>query len=395
MRKFITFFIFGFLFFLSIQKAEAAQLLLYPDPLEIPVGETGLLELRLDTEQEDVNAAEIVLNFPPGALVARDILLGGSVLPLIPETPFIGIDSLKIVAGAPAGFNGSGTIARIVFSAKEGISADSAAISFDDRTRIFLNDGKATPTLVTARPARAVFLSASSIDLISTTHTDQTQWHNRDTAVMKWEAREGAAYSYEVSRDPYAVPDGTSDNPVGDIQVGPLEDGIYYFSLCELAVYEGGFACRRNAQQQPDVARFRLMIDLTSPESFEVFVAKTKDVFEGDYWYAVFAPRDAMSGILKVEVAEAKGNEDPLWAEAASPYALRDQNRVSTLLVRATDLAGNIQEASVSPQPQVFPWYVPVAAAAVLLMLILLVQKMRSRGKTMHGIIHTMDEQTA
>src|SRR3989344_3989996 len=153
--------------FVWIRGADAAQLLLYPDPLEIPEGETGLLEVRLDTEDQDVNAAEIVLHFPPGALVVRDVLVGGSVLPLAPEAPFIGIDTVKITGGAPSGFNGSGLVARLLLSIKEGASSDSATVSFDENTRVFLNDGKATPALTTTRPAQVVRIAPSALELVS------------------------------------------------------------------------------------------------------------------------------------------------------------------------------------------------------------------------------------
>src|SRR3989338_11041795 len=89
----------AFFFMYGANHADATELFLYPDPLEIPYGQTGILELRIDTKNETINAAEIVLDFSSGALVMYDVTTGGSVLPLSPELPFIGLDTVKIIGG--------------------------------------------------------------------------------------------------------------------------------------------------------------------------------------------------------------------------------------------------------------------------------------------------------
>lgn len=357
-----------FFFCVGIRGAMAAELLLYPDPVEISDGGSAVVEVRLDTEDANVNAAEIVLTFPPNALTVREALLGGSIFPLQPERPFLGVDSVKLVGGAPSGFSGSGIVARLVVSAPETRSADSAVLAFDEEaTKVLLNDGKGTPAPLTTRSTDVLFTPAPSFTVTSPSHSEEGVWYPNRTAIFHWEAEEGAAYSYRLVRDPTQVPDETPDTPVGDIKFENLEDGIYYFVL-------------RKLSDPPDaVFRRRVQIDAGLPESFEVLVTKQPEVYAGDYWYAVFAPQDAVSGIARIEVAETRGSEDPIWYEAASPYPLRDQSRSSTLRVRAKDLAGNIYEVSVPPEPSMPSWIWFAGSFIGLVGIILLIQKRRKR----------------
>lgn len=368
-------FVFSFAF---IRGANAAELLLFPDPVEITNGGTALVEIRLDTQEANVNVAQIVLTFPPNALTVRDVLFGGSIFPLQPERPFLGIDSVKIVAGAPSGFGGNGIIARLVVSAPETRRADSTVLAFDEEaTSVLLNDGRGTPASLTMRSTNVRFTSAPSLTVSSSSHQDENSWSSGRTAIFHWEVEEGAQYSYKLVRDPTQAPDDIPDTPVGDIKFENLEDGIYYFAL-------------RKLSDPPDaVFRRRVQIDTGLPEAFDVLVTKQPEVYSGDYWYAIFAPHDAVSGIARIEVAETRGNEplggaqgeEPVWYEAASPYPLRDQSRSSTLRVRAVDLAGNIYEVSVLPEPGTPSWYWFVGTFAGLVGIVLLVQWRRKWQK--------------
>lgn len=316
--------------------AAAAQLYLFPDPLEIPKGGTALVEVRLDTEGEAVNAAQIFLTLPPAALSVRDVSLGGSVLPLVPEAPFVGTNSVRIIGGAPSGFQGGGVLARLVLEAPEAPRSTAATLSFDEeQTKVLLNDGKATPARLTTRGTQVLFVTESDIDLTSPSHGDEMKWYANRTAIFHWTVEEGATYSYTLSRDPLAVPDDTPDTPVGDIKFEGLDDGVYYFTLKKVGA-EG-------------IAHRRVMIDGTPPEPFEVVVAKDPRIYDGEFWYAAFTPTDALSGIARVEIAEVrKKGEEPQWYEAASPYVLRYQDRSAELRVRVFDNAGNMTETVVA-----------------------------------------------
>ena len=383
MFRFIFVILVGFFSCLyGARSANAAELFLYPDPLEIPYGQAGILELRIDTKNETINAAEIVLNFSSGALVMYDVMTGGSILPLSPELPFIGLDTVKIVGGTPLGFYGTGTIARLVVKAKANTTAEATTISFDDRTQVFLNDGKATLANLSVRSADVVFQSENSILITSSTHPDQASWYVAENAVVHWDVVKDARYSYELSRDPNNIPDLVPDEPVGDIKFESLEDGIYYFTLCQLRQAGDDFNCDGQTGSEPDISHFRIMIDRTPPEPFDIFITKIKDVFEGDLWYAIFAPHDNLSGIARIEVAEmAYGtpHEDLLWVEAISPYVLRDQNKRGHLLVKVIDEAGNEREVSIAASSKPFPAYIILSAGIFgLFFLVLMIRRFNS-----------------
>lgn len=365
-------FVFSFAF---IRGANAAELLLYPDPVELAPGGTELVEVRLDTQNQSVNAAQVVLNFSPQALVVRDVLFGGSVLPLQPEPPFIGTDTVKMSGGAPSGFTGSGILARLLVSASENVHVNSTQLTFDPITSVLLNDGKATAALLSMRPATVVFLSDHRTEVTSPSHPDSTKWYAVHTAIFHWEPEVDAQYSYKISRDPGEVPDDLADTPVGDIKFENLDDGVYYFTL-------------RKLSDPPDiVTRVRVMIDTTAPPLFDVVITKQEQVYEGDFWYAVFTPQDALSGIQRVEIAEVRDKEEPAWYEAASPYVLRDQTRSLTLRVRAFDYAGSMVEATVPPLPQPPQWLYLAGGFVGLIAVIFLVQQRRRRRQ--HAIIGT------
>ncbi len=67
--------------------------------------------------------------------------------------------------------------------------------------------------------------------------------------------------------------------------------------------------------------------------------------------YLVFATQDGGSGVARYEVAESPGRApDPsAWAQAESPYPLRDASLTSWIAVRAIDGAGNVRTALLPP----------------------------------------------
>ena len=360
------------LFFASIRVTEAAQLFLYPDPIEIPEDSSAIVEVRLDTEGQSVNAAEVLLRFPSGSVTIREVLTGGSVLPIAPEPPFVGTDTVKISGGAPSGFNGGGTIARLEIAGRGSSRVPGARIDFEETTRVLLNDGKATPARVTFRSSQIQFLSAGTIALASSTHPNQSQWYTNKTPILYWDVKEGASYSYRISRDSTLLPDDIPDSPIGNIKLEIQDDGVYYVTLKEIGT--------------SNVSRFRIMIDSIPPEVFEVAVIKNKNVFDGDLWYAAFIPSDMLSGIMRIEAAEVlRKNETPQWVEAASPYVLRDQERASQLIIRAIDRAGNIREIVVAPQQNSKVQQLILAAALLAALFFVVVKRLRSGHE--HAII--------
>ncbi len=85
------------------------------------------------------------------------------------------------------------------------------------------------------------------------------------------------------------------------------------------------------------------LVDTLPPEGFVPIVAKDEFVFNGE-WFVSFMTHDKQSSVAHYEVREYR---IPLlamfspWVTAQSPYLLSDQERKSTIQVRAVDTYGN------------------------------------------------------
>lgn len=94
--------------------------------------------------------------------------------------------------------------------------------------------------------------------------------------------------------------------------------------------------------------------DTELPDFSEVRVARDPALFDGR-WFVVFNAQDGGTGVARYEVAERIGTDtggtDGLtWRAAESPALLGDQDRRSTVFVRAIDGAGNARIAHVAPE---------------------------------------------
>ena len=134
-------------------------------------GDTFLAEVRLDTEEEHINAVQASLVFSPETLEVQDLSIENSVLSLWVVEPFLLSNTISFIGGVPHGYNGpDGLLATITFRI---LSAETPSwISFQDNTKTLLNDGKGTEANL--RTQEAVFndaakdleLSKLKVDLI-------------------------------------------------------------------------------------------------------------------------------------------------------------------------------------------------------------------------------------
>ncbi|MBZ9569795.1 hypothetical protein KJA16_02635 [Patescibacteria group bacterium] len=340
----VIFFIFLFLiipFFVG-----AATLYLLPQSQTVYQGDTFLVEVRLDTEGEEINAVGTDLKFPADLLEIIDLSKGGSVLTLWVEEPSIKQGEVPFVGGVPGGFKGEGLIGKITFLGKE---IGRAEVSFKEDSKALYGEGI---------PADLSFLEGNyeiikrpeGLPVISSrTHPDQSKWHKSDTLHLHWDLADGAQYSFILSYDPLAEPDDVPDKPkgeliwVGDMEYPNLEDGIYYFSLKQ----------KLPAEDWSEKVGFRAMIDVTSPEEFRAEIGQDPLMFEGKYFLSS-ATIDKTSGIDYYEVKEGKRN----FKRAKSPYLLGDQSLRSKILVKAVDKAGNERVSEITPPKKPLPYWI-------------------------------------
>lgn len=130
----------------------AATVYLEPDAGTYGPGDTFIVNIRLDTGGECINAANVELRYPTSKLRATDFSKGASIFSLWIGDPVLDIanGTVRFQGGVPGGYCGriqgdpslSNVIGRVVFSVQSG-SGD-ASIDITPQTMLYLNDGAGT-----------------------------------------------------------------------------------------------------------------------------------------------------------------------------------------------------------------------------------------------------------
>lgn len=143
-------------------SAHAAQLYLDPDQGKYGPGDTFILNVRLDTEDECINAADVLITYPSKTLRAVDFGRGRSILSLWVTEPVLDVEkgTVRFVGGIPGGYCGrvpgdpslSNILGKVVFTV---IAADQdkANINFSSESQVYLSDGLGTKADTKSRGA--------------------------------------------------------------------------------------------------------------------------------------------------------------------------------------------------------------------------------------------------
>ena len=364
-----------FIFFLVsglTAVARAATLYLLPQSQNVYKGDSFLVEVRLDSGGEGVNAAQVNLNFPTDLLEIVDFNKGGSIFSFWVIEPKSKDNLIFLTGGIPGGFKGDGLILKINFLAEE---IGEAKISFNEDSKVLLNDGKGTPAKLNFLEGNyEVVRKPEGLPIISSrTHPDQNKWYKETTLHLHWDLVGGAEYSFLLSKDSLTEPDEIPDKPegeliwMGDMEYPNLEDGIYYFSLKQ----------KLPGEDWSKKITFRAMIDSTSPENFKAEIGRDPSIFEGKYFLS-FITIDEISGIDYYEILEAdkrgfkRGTTRKAeWKKGDSPYLLEDQSLQSKILVKAVDKAGNEKISEILPTVKPFPYLIVILVGLVVIVVII------------------------
>ena len=359
--------------------AQGARLYLEPANGQYHRGDTFIAEVKLDTESEEINTAQVNLTFPQNLLEVVDFSEGNSILTLWPEEPSFSNQNgqISFSGGVPNGYQGTdGLLGKIIFRVvSRSVSRGFAEVVFQDDSQVLLNDGFGTPAKLSFREGSYEIIERpKELPVISSkTHPDQNKWYKSTTLYLHWDLVEGAEYSYLLSRDSLAEPDETPDKPEGElIWMGDMKydfekegDGIYYFSLRQKLLGE---------DWQKEVSHFRAMIDATPPEEFKPEIGKAPAVFEGKYFLS-FATIDRMSGVAHYEISETRNQKQEAWKVGESPYLLEDQGLRSIIKVKAVDKAGNERIAEYLPAKKPFPYWIILLIVVGLAIIIWIARK--------------------
>ncbi|MDD3101585.1 MAG: hypothetical protein PHE59_00330 [Patescibacteria group bacterium] len=163
-KKYIIFLFCIFIFsFCILNKVNAATLYLEPKSGEYKIGDTFIIEARLNLEaKENINVVEANLKYPQDLLEVVDLSFGDSLLTIIPQKPTIDKEKgiINFVGGIPGGYSGhiagdpglSNSLVKMIFKVRE-ITPDQLSangqqtkieINFLDNSELLLNDGKGT-----------------------------------------------------------------------------------------------------------------------------------------------------------------------------------------------------------------------------------------------------------
>src|SRR3989344_7507451 len=150
--KTIVIAIFVFIFFPDL--ARASDFFFDSNLEKVYQGDTFVVQLKLSTADNLINAVEGYLSFDNSKLEVKEISAGGSIFSLWPK-PAVALNDkgeINFVGGVMGGFQGANAeILKIIFLAKkEGV----ANLNFGKNSLLFLNDGKGTKTSFTTKPFR-------------------------------------------------------------------------------------------------------------------------------------------------------------------------------------------------------------------------------------------------
>lgn len=155
-REAVVIAIFIFLFFPAL--AGASNFFFDSTSDKIYTGDTFIVQLKLSTADNSINAVEGNLSFDNEKLEVQEISAGGSIFSLWPKPAAASNASGKIsfVGGVMGGWRGANAeILKIIFLAKEAGPAD---INFENDSFLFLNDGNGTKTSYTIEPFELLIL---------------------------------------------------------------------------------------------------------------------------------------------------------------------------------------------------------------------------------------------
>ncbi|MEQ1561590.1 MAG: cohesin domain-containing protein [Nitrospira sp.] len=334
-------------------------------------GSTFQVPIFVNTKGRSINGIEVRLNFDPRKLLIVNPTGGTSIIGVWVEPP--GYDNTQGTASyvgvVPNGITtGAGLVGTITFKAK---ATGNAVLTVSNRSKILLNDGLGTETVVDLGRAEYNILvkAPDGVAVYSETHPIQENWYNNNSPVLSWIKDYGVAgFSFELDNKPSTVPDNTIDTQEVTKTFENLDDGLWYFHI--KAIKGGAWGT---------TGHFLVRIDTAPPAEFKpqanYLVAASVLV---ERTLVSFFTTDNLSGVDHYEVGVIDKNQpptaSPVFVEAVSPFQvpLNSAGKMQ-VIVRAIDKAGNVRDESIDVRvPFVITQFIKNYLVYILLGIILL-----------------------
>ena len=352
--------VFTFLIF-GARAVDAATLYFSPSSGNFTTGNIFSASLLLNTQGQDVNNVETIINFPTSLMEVTSVSKSGSILSLWIEEPTFSNSNgtISFNGGIPTpGFNGtSGRVLNVVFRVKkQGLGS---LISTDAAVRA--NDGLGTDILTGTAQASFTFIDEEVIvppatekdvtpptekkisglpqapNISSETHPDPDKWYTEETATFDWSVSSNiTASKLLVGHLPRSEPTVLYTPPVDRKTIKDLGDGVWYFHT----------KLRNNNGWGP-TTHFSFQIDTEKPTDFDIIEVERDDLTDPRVKLA-FNASDETSGIDHYEV-QIDGEDTIIWEDDGSGIFETPNLAPGTyiLVAKAIDKAGNFLASSI------------------------------------------------
>lgn len=341
--------IFFLLSFCFLANASlAATLSVSPNTGVYTAGQTFTTKVVVNTAGKKVNAAEGTLSFKPGELSVVGVTKG-SVFNLWTAEPSYSnsAGTISFSGGTPAGYSGSaGTVISVTFRTK---GAGNPRVSFSNGA-VLAADGRGTNVLTSMNGGSFTVASAAvapepeTIEYIapantpaapkitSATHPDMDAWHTQTSAELSWPLPGGiTAVRTLLDEHSGSIPTKVYDNPISEIVLDELEQGVQYFHL-QL----------KNSDGWGRVTHYRLAVDSEKPTSFNISLVEGADLSN---------PEQLL--VLDVEDDTSVATRFLVQIDGGDPYEFIDSEETGqiklpslepghhSIIIEAFDAAGN------------------------------------------------------
>lgn len=353
---FLSLLVLGYTLFTA--TADAATMRVSPNTGVYSVGSPFTVSVVLNTEGKSVNAADGQIIFNPRELQVVSASRSGSIFNLWTQEPTYSntAGTISFGGGSPSGYKGSsGTAFRIVFRA---LGAGTPKVTFKSGsvlaadglgTNILtsMNGGTYTIAAVTNEPEPEYIAPANTPKapvVASETHPDIDGWSKETAAKLTWTVPSGiTGIRTLLSSSPGTIPTIVYNEIITEKEIEDLDEGVSYFHIQF-----------KNSEGWGRVTHYRLGVDATAPENFEVSVEESMDP-EAPGHILKFT-YDDISPLTEYKV-QLDGQEFVLYTDKDSsrqilidPLAPGEH----TVVVEAFDAAGNSSIASHAFMVQAF-----------------------------------------
>lgn len=213
----------------------AANIAVDSQNAEMRIGDANLIEVFLDTEEEEVNALEGSLAFPSDMFEIKEVRDGNSAVTFWVERPTASNGAIKFSGIIPGGHVGKKSFLFSVVA--RALRAGPASFNVHE-AQVLLNDGKGTPTSVRVRPLTfAVSEAVSEPGIVASQNEDREPpeafvpllsrdvnlfggqrflvfaTQDKGSGIDHYEVREGRG-QYTVAESPYLLQNQKADQDI-------------------------------------------------------------------------------------------------------------------------------------------------------------------------------------